>query len=292
MTSTCKPDDTKTSAFQCGRFSFPPHRPLVMGILNITPDSFSDGGTTFSPSAACEKALQMIEEGADIIDIGAESTRPGATPVSLEEELARVLPVLEMLRDHHLKVPLSIDTYKPQVMRAALEVGVDMINDIWGLRQVGALEAVAASTCGLCIMHMQGDPQTMQHAPIYDDPVGEVCRFLEDRLHTLEAAGIDRSRICVDPGFGFGKTVQHNETLLAHLDALTPLGSPILVGLSRKSFLGVGKEQGMSARLAASVTAALYALQRGAQIFRVHDVGATVQALKVATNIATACKPS
>ncbi len=285
------PLGSKTAGFQCGRFRLPLHRPLVMGILNITPDSFSDGGTHLSVHAACKRVEQMIEEGVDIIDIGGESTRPGATPISAEEELARVLPVIETLQGHDLDIPLSIDTYKPQVMRAALEAGVDMVNDIWGLRQIGALEIVASSGCGVCIMHMQGNPQTMQLEPIYQDPVREIRGFLEDRLFALEAAGIERSRICIDPGFGFGKKEQHNEMVLAHLQDLVTLGFPVLVGLSRKSFLGVTKNQDPSERLAASVTAALYALQKGARIFRVHDVGATVQALKVASKIEAAHIP-
>jgi len=272
-----------TSYFQCGRYRFArDRRPLVMGILNVTPDSFSDGGQHASRDAALRHAEQMIAEGVDIIDIGGESSRPGSASLPLEQELARVLPVVEALRG--CGKPLSIDTYKPETMRAALAAGADLINDIWGLRMPGALEAVAAAeagNAGLCVMHMQRDPQTMQEAPHYDDVVGEVRGFLRERVDALRAAGIDDSRIVLDPGFGFGKTADHNLRLLGELPQLAVDGLPLLAGLSRKSTLGAilgGRPP--RERVAASIAAAVCAAERGAYIVRVHDVQASVDAIK------------
>ncbi|NSX04900.1 dihydropteroate synthase [Cupriavidus gilardii] len=272
-----------TSYFQCGRYRFPrDRRPLVMGILNVTPDSFSDGGQHASRDAALRHAEQMIAEGVDIIDIGGESSRPGSASLPLDQELARVLPVIEALRD--CGKPLSIDTYKPETMRAALAAGADLINDIWGLRMPGAIDAVAAAEAGeagLCVMHMQRDPQTMQEAPHYDDVVGEVRDFLQQRVDALRAAGVDDSRIVLDPGFGFGKTVDHNLRLLGELPQLAVEGLPLLAGLSRKSTLGAilgGRPP--QQRVAASIAGAVCAAERGAYIVRVHDVQASVDAMK------------
>jgi dihydropteroate synthase len=269
---------------QCGRFTLTFERPLIMGILNVTPDSFSDGGRFAARAAALEQAEQMIRDGADMIDIGGESTRPGAPPVPLDEELERVIPVIEALRS--ADVPLSIDTYKPDVMRAALSAGADMVNDIWGFRRDGALDAVKDSACGLCVMHMLGEPQTMQRAePVYRDVVADVRDFFAERVRTLLGAGIEMQRICLDPGFGFGKSViDHNYALLAHLGELQSDAAklPLLAGMSRKSMLGavIGGKQPVE-RLAASVAAAICAVARGAAIVRVHDVAATSDALKV-----------
>jgi dihydropteroate synthase len=269
---------------QCGRFTLIFERPLIMGILNVTPDSFSDGGRFVARDAALAQAADMIRDGADIIDIGGESTRPGAPPVPLDEELERVIPVIEALRA--AGVPLSIDTYKPAVMRAALNAGADMVNDIWGLRREGALDAVKDGTCGVCVMHMLGEPQTMQiHEPVYRDVVTEVREFFEERVRTLTSEGIAVERICLDPGFGFGKSlIDHNYALLAHFAETRPsnLRVPLLAGISRKSMLGAvtGRTQPVE-RVAASVAAAVCAAQRGAAIVRVHDVAATSDALKI-----------
>lgn len=266
--------------FVCGRYRLDRRRPWVMGILNITDDSFSDGGRFLARDAALRQAERLLGEGADLLDIGGESSRPGAAPLSLDEELARVMPVIEALRD--CGKPLSVDTYKPAVMRAVLSAGADLINDIWGLRQPGALDAVANHTCGLCIMHMQRDPQTMQAAPFYDDVVGEVKNFLVERVAACDAAGIARDRICLDPGFGFGKNLAHNLALLARLPDVAADGLPVLAGMSRKSMLGeLTGRTAPSERLSASIAAALCAAERGALILRVHDVAATVDALKV-----------
>jgi dihydropteroate synthase len=266
-------------ALVCGRYTLPLRRPLIMGIVNVTPDSFSDGGQFLAPAAAIERAAHLVEEGADILDLGGESTRPGAEPVSVEEELARVLPVLRAARD--LPVPVSVDTLKPEVMRVALDEGASMINDVNALRAPGALEAVRASSCGLCLMHMQGEPRTMQAAPRYDDVLAEVKAFLAQRVAACEAAGIARERLVIDPGFGFGKSGQHNLALLRGLSALRDLGVPVLAGLSRKSTLGTITGRGSEDRLAASLAAALLAVERGAAIVRVHDVAATRDALLV-----------
>jgi dihydropteroate synthase len=263
----------------CGTFRLDLSRPLVMGIVNVTPDSFSDSGRHLLRDAAITHAHQLIAEGADILDIGGESTRPGALAVSVQEELDRVLPVIEGLRG--VAVPLSIDTCKPGVMRAAVAAGVHMVNDINALQQPEALAAVVASDAAVCLMHKQGLPQTMQQDPHYEDIVVEVMEFLRSRIAAVEAAGVARNRIMVDPGFGFGKTLAHNLTLLRNLDKFTVLGVPLLAGLSRKSMLGLITGQDVDKRLAASLAAALLAVQRGAGIVRVHDVRATCDALKI-----------
>ncbi|MFA9216998.1 MAG: dihydropteroate synthase [Sphingomonadaceae bacterium] len=269
---------------QFGRFNFPlqgpHHRPRVMGILNVTPDSFSDGGQYQGLEHAITHAEQMMLDGVDIIDVGGESSRPGAPPLPLEQELRRVMPVLYALRD--CGKAISVDTYKPQVMREAIIAGVDMINDINAFRAPGALDAVRDSDCALCIMHMQSDPQTMQQAPAYTDVVAEVTAFLRERITTLTAAGIDPRRLCIDPGFGFGKTVEHNYALLKSTGQLiSELGVPLLAGLSRKSMLGAVTGRPVEQRLAGSLAAALAAVAQGALIVRVHDVAETVDALKV-----------
>jgi dihydropteroate synthase len=263
----------------CGKFKLELSRPLVMGIVNVTPDSFSDGGRHLHSEAALAHARQLIEEGADMLDIGGESTRPGAEPVDVQQELDRVLPVLEGLRD--VRVPLSVDTRKPEVMRAVLAAGADMINDVNALREPEAMAAVAASDAAVCLMHMQGDPENMQFEPHYRDVMSEVMTFLRMRIAIVQAAGIARERIVIDPGFGFGKTLAHNLALLQRLNELAELGVPVLAGLSRKSMLGALTGQDVAQRLPASVAAALIAVQRGANIVRVHDVRATVDALKI-----------
>ena len=262
---------------QCGRFHLPLSRPLIAGIVNVTPDSFSDGGSSATTAEAVAHALRLFDEGADIVDVGGESTRPGASLVAVDEELRRVLPVLERLPD----VPVSIDTGKPAVMRAAIERGACMVNDIRALRVPGALEAVAASNAAVCLMHMQGEPQTMQAAPHYDDVVAEVRMFLRERVAAALAAGIGAARLVVDPGFGFGKSFEHSLALLRDLQELNELGVALMVGLSRKSMLGkiTGREAGD--RVHASVAAALLAVAKGARIVRVHDVRATRDALAV-----------
>ena len=272
------------ATFHCGRYRLPldPHqsRPLVMGILNVTPDSFSDGGRFDYLESALGHAEQMIADGVDIIDIGGESTRPGAQVLSVEEELRRVLPVVFALRD--CGKPLSVDTCKPEVMHEVLAAGADMINDINGFRSPGALRAIKNSDAALCIMHMQNQPATMQQNPQYEDVVAEVTSFLSERVGALGTEGIERQRLCVDPGFGFGKTMEHNLTLLRHVgDMQQSLGLPLLVGLSRKTTLGTITGRPVDQRMAASVAAALVAAERGARIVRVHDVAQTVDALKV-----------
>ncbi|MDO8313548.1 MAG: dihydropteroate synthase [Sideroxyarcus sp.] len=266
-------------SLHCGTFRLDLSRPIVMGIVNVTPDSFSDGGRHLSTAAAIAHALQLIEEGADILDIGGESTRPGAATVSEQEELDRVLPVLEGLRG--VAVPISIDTYKSNVMRAAIHAGASMVNDVKALQVEGALQVVAQSEAAVCLMHKQGTPQSMQQRPNYQDVVGEVSAFLRERIAATEAAGIPRERIVIDPGLGFGKTLAHNLDLLRHLDSLCELGVPVLAGLSRKSMLGAITGREVDDRLSASVAAALLAVQRGASIVRVHDVRETVDALKI-----------
>lgn len=263
----------------CGQFHLDLSRPLVMGIVNVTPDSFSDGGRHLQREAAIARAQQLIAEGANIIDIGGESTRPGAQPVSAQEELDRVLPIIEGLRG--ISVPLSIDTCKPEVMRTVIDAGVQMVNDINALQDVAALNAVAASGVAVCLMHKQGNPQSMQRQPQYSNVVAEVGEFLRGRITAAEAAGIGRERIAIDPGFGFGKTLAHNLELLRGLEELAELGVPVLAGLSRKSMLGAITGQDVNHRMGASVAAALIAVQRGASIVRVHDVRETVDALKV-----------
>ena len=263
----------------CGRFELDLERPLVMGIVNCTPDSFSDAGEQPDADAAIARARKLVAEGAHILDLGGESTRPGAEPVAADEELRRLLPVIEAMRD--CGVPLSIDTFKPEVMRAVLDAGADMINDIYGFRQPGAIEAVAQSRCGLCVMHMKGEPRTMQAAPEYTDLIGEIGVFLGSRAQRLRAAWVDPRRIVLDPGFGFGKTQAQNFELLRRLPSLRASGYPLLIGVSRKSMIGAATGRPVEERLAGSIAAALASVARGAAIVRVHDVAATVDALKV-----------
>jgi dihydropteroate synthase len=251
-----------------------------MGVLNITPDSFSDGGDFFSPDLAIERAQQMVEDGADIIDIGGESTRPGAVTVTLEEELGRVIPVIETLRSS-LTVPISIDTRKPEVMRAAVTAGAGLINDVNALQDEGALEVAATLNVPVCLMHMQGSPETMQDAPAYRDVVGEVIDFLIARVDACLGVGITRARILLDPGFGFGKTVEHNLQLLRHLDRLVALGLPVMVGLSRKSLIGKLLDLPIDQRLVPSITLAVLAVWQGAAIVRCHDVRETREAIRM-----------
>jgi dihydropteroate synthase len=263
------------------RFDVDLSTPKVMGIVNVTPDSFSDGGQSASTSAALRHCERLLREGADLLDIGGESTRPGSAPLSLAEELARVLPVVRGAVA--MGAPVSVDTYKPEVMREVLALGADAINDIWALRQVGALDVVAAHPrCGVCLMHMHRDPQSMQASPMAGEVIGPVVDFLRDRAGSLTARGVAPSRIVLDPGIGFGKTVAQNFSLLARQEALLALGFPMLAGWSRKSSLGVvtGHEQPAD-RMVASVAAALLAVERGARLVRVHDVAATVDALRV-----------
>ena len=270
--------------FFCGKYQLDLSTSRVMGILNVTPDSFSDGGRYASTNKAVEHALQLIEEGADILDIGGESTRPGATPVSLNEELSRVIPVIEALVKI-VKVPLSIDTYKPEVMRTAISAGVDIVNDINALQAPTALDVVSASNVGVCLMHMQGTPQTMQLDPQYKDVLAEVNAFLTARLQATIAAGINKNRILLDPGFGFGKRTAHNITLLQQLQHLASIGQPLLVGLSRKSVLGQMLGDNKTDRVSASIATSVIAAMKGANVLRVHDVKATVDALKVVTTV-------
>ena len=265
--------------FHCGNFKLDLIRPLVMGIVNVTPDSFSDGGQHLQRAAAIAHAQQLIAEGADIIDVGGESTRPGAQPVGVQEELDRVLPIIEGLRG--APVPISIDTCKAEVMRAAIAAGVNMVNDINALQDAAAMNAIAAGNVAVCLMHKQGESQTMQTQPHYQDVVAEVSEFLHIRITAAEAAGIGHERITIDPGFGFGKTLEHNLALLRGLKKMTGFGVPILAGLSRKSMLGALTGREVGDRVAASVAAALVAVQHGAAIVRVHDVRETVDALKI-----------
>ena len=255
--------------------------PRVMGIVNVTPDSFSDGGAHFDADAAIAHGLKLAEEGADLLDIGGESTRPGAGEVAIEDELRRVIPVIEALAAQ-LAIPISIDTSKPEVMRAAVEAGAGMINDVYALRREGALDAAAQLRVPVVLMHMQGEPRTMQVQPEYDDVVGEVHRFLAERIFAAEMAGVARRNIVVDPGFGFGKTTAHNLQLLAQLRRFTELGVPVLAGMSRKKSIGelTGREDPRE-RVFGSAAAHLIAAQNGAMLLRVHDVAATVDALKV-----------
>ena len=259
--------------------------PVVMGVLNVTPDSFSDGGRYAGTAAAVEHGLRMAGEGAAILDVGGESTRPGAPPVPVDEEIRRVVPVIERLVAE-TRVPVSIDTSKPEVMRAALAAGASMVNDVRALEAPGALEAVASTGAAVCLMHMRGTPTTMQSRPEYADVVGEVRAYLDARRAACLAAGIDADRICVDPGIGFGKTAEHNLALLARLDRLAPPGVPRLVGVSRKSLIGIITGRGPDERLAGSVACAALAASRGAAIVRAHDVAATVDAVRIAAALA------
>lgn len=267
------------STLRCGRFNLALDRPLIMGVVNATPDSFSDGGRFSESDAALEHARRLIEEGADIIDIGGESTRPGSGGVALDEERRRILPLVEALAGGG--VPVSVDTQKPQIMGEAIAAGASMINDINALQSPGALEAIAASDAAVCLMHMQGTPQTMQDDPKYDDVVAEVSAFLAARVRAAHATGIEYGRIVVDPGFGFGKSLEHNLELLRNLGRFNVLGATLLAGISRKGMLGriTGREVGE--RVFASVAAALIAVGNGARIVRVHDVAATRDALAV-----------
>ena len=271
------------TTWRCGRFLFDfskRKRPIVMGILNATPDSFSDGGKFKSPIDAIAQAELMIEGGVDLIDIGGESTRPGAELVELQEELDRVLPVIEALKD--CGVPLSIDTYKAETMHQALNSGVDCVNDIWALRQEGAVDAVLESKdCGIVLMHMQRDPQTMQFNPEYHDVLAQVMQFLKERAELLKAKGAQANRIAIDPGFGFGKSLEHNLNMLTHFDQFSRLGYSVLAGISRKSMLGKITGKDSHERLAPSIAAAIMVADRGARIVRVHDVPETVDALKL-----------
>lgn len=266
------------SFIECGRFQLSLDRPLVMGILNVTPDSFSDGGQFTSPDLAVKHARQMIAEGADLIDLGAESTRPGAQSVDPALELCRLMPVLEALVP--LGVPISIDTRRPEIMRAALAMGADFINDVQALQVEGALDAVRESNCAVCLMHMQGTPGTMQAAPRYRDVVKEVGQFLRDRVQAVQRLGLSANRLLVDPGIGFGKTLEQNLALTGRLSELAP-EVPVLIGLSRKRMVGDLTGRPISERLPGSVGGALAAIARGAAVVRVHDVAATVEALLV-----------
>ncbi|MFV0283380.1 MAG: dihydropteroate synthase [Castellaniella sp.] len=264
---------------QCGRFRLSLERPLVMGIVNVTPDSFSDGNIHFRADEAIAHARSLLDEGADLLDIGGESTRPGAEAVPADEELRRIMPVIEALGD--CGVPLSVDTCKPAVMRTALAAGADMINDIRGFSAPGAVEAVARADCALCLMHMRGEPRTMQDAPVYRDVVTEIHDFLAQGAQRLRQAGIAADRIVLDPGFGFGKTVAHNYTLLQQFSQAVGQDYPGLLGVSRKSMIGAVTGRPASRRLGGSVAAALAGVMRGAHILRVHDVADTVDALRV-----------
>ncbi len=268
---------------RCGTQTIDLAQPVVMGVLNVTPDSFSDGGKFLDIASAVDHGLRMVEEGATIVDVGGESTRPGAQPVSAEEEIRRVIPVIEKLRVQTGAI-ISVDTSKPQVMRAAAEAGAGLINDVRALSEEGALEVALASQCAICVMHMQGDPRSMQLAPHYVDVVNEVKAFLAERVKVCRAAGIAAERIVIDPGFGFGKTLEHNLELLRHLRELgsQPSGAewPIMVGLSRKSMVGRLTGRSSGERVHGSVALALMAVINGAHIVRVHDVGATVDALE------------
>jgi dihydropteroate synthase len=283
--------DLFATVLDCNGRSLTLDRPRVVGVINVTPDSFSDGGQFADVDAAVSYGLRLAEEGADMLDIGGESTRPGAHDVSIDEELKRVIPVIEQLAAR-TSLPIAIDTSKSEVMRAGVAAGAGMINDVYALRREGAMDAVAELRVPVCLMHMQGEPRSMQDAPHYDDVVGEVHRFLTDRLFSCEISGIDRRKVMVDPGFGFGKDMEHNLALLRRLERFADLGSGLYVGLSRKSMIGTltGRKQPAD-RAAGSVAAALIAVQRGARMVRVHDVAATVDALKVWHAVQSGDKP-
>ncbi len=269
-----------SGSWLCGRFEFSLKRPLLMGVVNVTPDSFSDGGQHVDTNSAIAHAQKLVTEGADIIDIGGESTRPGALPVSIQEELARILPVMAAMRD--CGAAISIDTCKPEVMQAALDAGADIINDVTGMRQPEAQRIVAAHpNCGVCLMHMQGEPRTMQSNPHYQNVVHEVQEALVAQAHLLERLGVKRARISLDPGLGFGKTLEHNYQLLHGLAQLVQSGYPIVLGASRKSLIGRVTGKPVDQRLSGSIAAALAGVARGVAVVRVHDVDATHDALKV-----------
>ena len=273
------------------RFTLDLARPQIMGIVNATPDSFSDGGRYLSTAAALRQCEQLLQDGADILDIGGESTRPGSPAVGLEEELARVLPVVRGAVS--LGVPVSVDTYKPEVMQAVLDLGADIVNDIWALRQPGAAQVVAQHPrCGVCLMHMHGDPQTMQVQPMAGGVLPQVLSFLERSAQALQALGVENARIVLDPGIGFGKTVEQNFALLARQSELLALGYPVLAGWSRKSSLGAVTGLDVGQRLQPSVAVALLAVEHGARVVRVHDVRETAQALAVWRAMASAQTPA
>ncbi|HHJ17277.1 MAG TPA: dihydropteroate synthase [Gammaproteobacteria bacterium] len=280
-----------SAALDCNGKALDLFRPQVMGVLNVTPDSFSDGGDFFMPEKAVQRALQMEADGAALIDIGGESTRPGAEPVAEQEEIARVVPVIEALQSR-LRVPISIDTQKPAVMRAAVRAGAGLINDVNALRMPGALQAAAECGVPVCLMHMQGDPRTMQAAPQYGDVVDEVKAFLQQRIEACVQGGIARERLLLDPGFGFGKTVEQNLQLLARLDEFSHFGLPVVVGLSRKSMIGKLLGLDIGERLPASIALAMLAVERGACLVRSHDVAETWQALRMSAVLQEAGKPA
>jgi len=271
-----------TISFNIGTHQF--QRPVVMGILNLTPDSFSDGGSYLSPQQALLRVEQMLEQGADIIDVGGESTRPGAAAVSVEEELARTVDVVAEIKQR-FSCLVSIDTSKPEVMQQTVAAGADIINDVCALERPGALQVAAECGVPVCIMHMQGEPRSMQSNPHYEDVLSEVMTYLKQRVESCVAAGIQRENIIVDPGFGFGKTLDHNFKLLAHLSEFNQLGLPILAGMSRKSMFGKLLDKKPTELEAASIAGALIAVQQGAHIFRVHDVAATADALRVYSKV-------
>jgi dihydropteroate synthase len=281
-----------TRSLDCAGRELRLDRPRIVAIINVTPDSFSGDGLAASTQAAVARGLNLAEEGADLLDVGGESTRPGAQPVTADEEIARVVPVIEALAKR-TALPISIDTSKPQVMRAAVAAGAGMINDVFALRLDGALDAAAALKVPVCLMHMQGEPRTMQDDPHYDDVVSDVRRFLAERIFACEMSGIDKKRIIADPGFGFGKNLEHNLELLRSLDQFAALGVPLLVGLSRKAMIGTltGREQHVE-RAVGSAAAALIAVQKGAAIVRVHDIAATRDALAIWQGVASGIRPT
>ncbi len=272
---------TPYAPLDCGGRTLDLSHPCIMGVLNVTPDSFSDGGCFATLDAALRQGERLAEEGADLLDVGGESTRPGSTGVSVQEEIDRVVPLIEALTQR-LDLPLSVDTSKPEVMRAAVAAGAGLINDVHALRRPGALAAAAELAVPVCLMHMRGTPASMQEAPLYADPVADVAAFLRERIAACEAAGIPRARLLLDPGFGFGKTLEHNLALLAGLGRLAELGLPLLVGLSRKSMIGALTGRDVDDRLAGSLAAAVVAVERGARLIRVHDVAPTRDAIRVA----------
>jgi dihydropteroate synthase len=272
---------------RCGSYTLDLTAPVVMGVLNVTPDSFSDGGRFASPDAAIRRGLQMVEEGAGIVDVGGESTRPGAMDVTEQDEIGRVVPIIAGLRSR-ISVPISIDTSKPGVMRAAVAAGASMINDVRALTQSGALEAAAESAAAVCLMHMQGEPRSMQHHPTYANVVAEVRDYLDSRSRACVAGGIAADRIALDPGIGFGKRLEHNLDLLAHLPTLVGLGRPVLVGVSRKSMFQTLLNRSVDQRLAGGLAVATAAVLAGARILRTHDIAETVDAVKVAAALRAA----